>query len=387
VASPNRSIASPADAYEILGRAENGTLVRLTGVRPFPSTKHFGSGATHYETSFDQLHFPAEGADALDTNQHLQRIHAVTRPAGSESAAPARQGEPEEELLAIIPGVELHILQPGTETRVRHPLLGESVHLQSNCFLGDLLGGKFCLEDQERELLVHFRRPVAAGVNAPSARAVFDGVLAALGYTHGCHPWPTYLEHRSDMKVVERWIRPYANRSTRVQLPIQAGRLATGDGENLFQAAAAFFSGTMEEAEIFRRALWLMREASRRDMAFEIRLITLCSIFEGLMHMLTDSQLKSDERELVRSQRWPLLIGRLALPWDQVFAKAFESWQFYRHPLAHGFQRPSNETNTTVFYAYSRLAAAIHILMAKRMGFIGRLDASPLESSGTVQIN
>lgn len=385
VSSPNRSISSAADAYEIIGRTEKGIAVRLTGVRPYPSTTHYGSGATHYESNFDQLHFPAEGSDALNTEQHLARLNAVGGVPDS-AVVPDRKGEPEEDLLAIIPAVELQILQPGTETRVLHPLFGETFHLQSNCFLGEVLGGKFCLEAKKGELFVHFRRPVAAAVNVPSAHTVFEGVLAALGYTHGCHPWPIFQEHRIDLRVVERWIRPYANRSTRVQLPIEAGRLATADGERLFQCAAKFFAGGGDEVATFRRALWLMREATRHGMAFEIRLITLCSIFEGLMHMLAKTVLTADEEKLVRSQRWSRLIIQLGLPWDNVFEKAFESWQFYRHPLAHGFKRPSGETNATVFHAYSRLSAAIHILMAKRMGFVGHLDISPMESAATVEL-
>ncbi len=136
--------------------------------------------------------------------------------------------------------------------------------------------------------------------------------------------------------------------------------------------AAEFFGHDSHEANVLTRTLWLLREACRGGMAFEIRLITLCSLLEGLIHRLENQVISGeDKKSLTRVEKWQAIVAGMGLPWNEVYALVFESWDFYRHPLAHGFQQREDDNPQVTFQAYSGITAAIYILMAKQMGFRG----------------
>ena len=68
-------------------------------------------------------------------------------------------------------------------------------------------------------------------------------------------------------------------------------------------------------------------------------------------------------------------------PGQEGIALAFQLWDFFRHPLAHGFQQKSSETPEMTFRAFSRLTAAIYILIAARMDYSGKTDVSIIEGA------
>jgi len=162
----------------------------------------------------------------------------------------------------------------GTESKLSHPYFGETTSSKCCCFTSEVFGGTFCLEARDGDLWVFYCREIPEGEPiAPSARQIFSGILDAVGFMNACCPWPYYLEHRQDYMVKERWLDATKDCNRDALPPMSKGRLHFGaDAQTLFRQAAEFFSGKTEESELFTRSLWLMREACRKGMPFEIRL-------------------------------------------------------------------------------------------------------------------
>jgi hypothetical protein len=71
-------------------------------------------------------------------------------------------------------------------------------------------------------------------------------------------------------------------------------------------------------------------------------------------------------------------------PW---FKPVVESYNTFRGHLAHGFDPdPQTREFGEELNAYSRISAAIYILMAKQMGFAGKLERSQLEGEELVDL-
>jgi hypothetical protein len=391
-------LVTSADCYRITARTADGVAVTLERVLPKP---HHTNTTTHYRrcrVGFTRLALPAEGIDAMDSAEIRAMLDALPAPtAPAPAATPAAEPAahvPEEDLFALIPQVHLRIRNNGTDTTVRHPFLGELRSSKSNCFVGQVDGGTFCLhEDEAGDLAVYYRRAIDCRSARHATTQVFDGILAAVGYTHGCHPWPFYREHRRHHRVVERWLKAPDECQRHGLLPMQDGHLAhSPEARRLFIAVADFFAAASEEALAYKRALWLMHETCPRHLAFEVRILTLCSLLEGVIHRLEARLLTNDERArhdaggLTRPQKWLRILDLLGLPWADAFERVYRSWDDYRHPLAHGFHERVADDSGPAFNAYSRLTAALHVLLAREAGYAGPIAKSILEGGEMVVI-
>lgn len=415
---------NPDSCFRITGRSPDGTNVELDNVWPLSVHTHTRMGANStYKFRFNKIHLSARGSDAITMAEMRRILDDLNTPAaevtafediGIDDAAnpvpevPAPQASaletplPEasleepltsqrDEAFAIVPDVEL-LIHPNQVTSVTtHPYLSETTSYDHTCFVGQLLGGTFCLEAKDGDVLLYFRRETLLPLDtAIPATQVLSGLLDALKFTHACQPWPYYQERRENDRVVERWILP-SNGCQRDSLtPLAKSRLSySREAQNLFVCAAEYFARDTDAARTTSRALWLLHEACKSGMPYELRLITLCSIYEGLIHGLESSLLSETERARTvhRVQKWQMIFQRLNLPWDGVFEHVFESWEFYRHPLSHGFQERTADSADRTFAAYSRITAAIYMLMAKDMGFEGHMEKSMLEDTELVHIH
>lgn len=183
--------------YRISGTTRDGTPLELDNVWPRAvlTNRSFGSGSTHH-FRFNHIDLPGKGWDAKNLGEILGLLESEPSDAVPSSSEAKPKDPPIEELFAILPGVELLIRPHGTTSETLHPFLGKTTSSLGNCFQAELLGGTFCLEGRDGDLLVFFRREIAS--DSPTARQIFSGLLDAVAFTHGCQPWPFYLEHRRD---------------------------------------------------------------------------------------------------------------------------------------------------------------------------------------------
>src|SRR5260221_1155175 len=377
---------TPEDYLQIEALTPQGLALVLDGVSPLTSNQQsflsVADTADNHSFSCEAIHFPPSGLDSLDTDQVLDRLHEEKVKSGASEAKPRepRKSKPEEEYFAIIPGVKLLICPDAVQSNITHPYHLGSSHVSYSCFYGKVAGGEFCLEEKDGELLVYFRRPLAGATSALSIVSVFDGILKAIGFTHCIHPWTYYRQHRIDHRVEERWVKPSQQCATDGLRPMCEGRfrLAT-DSRSLFIKAVEFFAAGSEQAETFHRALWLLHSSNPHGMAFEVRVLTLCSVLEGLVKEHAGGGLGSNP------DPWKKGIANLCLDWDGWFEKVFQSWKDYRNKLAHGFDvLPSAANPIDIAHVYSRIFAAIYVIIARQIGYTGKLEASMLESRDAI---
>jgi hypothetical protein len=381
----------PKDCYSIEAQTSEAVVVKLIGVHPLPSSsvpKQMVQSSTvaHFDIDFYKLELTPAGTDALDS-AGLNTLFEELRMRSNKPplAADAKTKSPAyDELFALIPNVELKTKNSGLTVVTTHPFFSQSgSSSDSRCLVGKLAGGEYCLEaTDEGDLAVRFRREARAAIDGPSAREVLAGMLVAVGLLHSCNPWPFYLEHRSDHRIVERWVKAPDNCQRDCLEPMSLGPFEK-DAEGLFCTAALFFAAQNDDAQHISRALWLMREGNSKGLALEVRLLTLCSVLEGIAKRYTPSG-----QRIQCEAQWKLAMANADVPWDQWFASVHSSYKEYRNDLAHGFDPSLNDQKSSnfIFNAYSRITAAIYILMARRMGFKGELWRSRLEGRATIRL-
>ncbi|MGB0744666.1 MAG: hypothetical protein ACPGSB_09075 [Opitutales bacterium] len=385
---PTISVRS-SDCFQVRAKTEAGIPIMLEGVSPMTgrgrfSYSHAGGSRSHEKIRFYRISFPAAGMDALNSEEHREHLYrACGKPSGTEDTHAKRT--PKDEFYAILPDVELRIINGGTETETKHPFFGKLHSSHSDCFTGEVAGCEFCLEKHEAGMRIDFHCPV--GQSTPEeARAKFDGLLQAIALIHGCNPWPDYFCHRRDHQVIERWMLPRANLQSQPLRPLSDGDLfvySSDKGEKLFLAAASFFAKPSVDASRFNKALWLMREACRGDTPQEISVLTLCSVFDGLIkpHRGRKPSGKMNGK-LLKQYRWiDPIKSKLGMDFD-FFEPAIEYWDTYRNPLAHGFgfDQALPEDKLDILDAYGYLFGAIYRVMAHQIGFTECLPQSMLGS-------
>jgi hypothetical protein len=132
----------------------------------------------------------------------------------TEAPAPDNRAEEQpnlqhDELFAVIPNDELLIHPDQITTVTTHPYVSETTSFDHTCFVGQLLGGTFCLEAKDGDVMIFYRRETQFPLDrAISVSQAMSGLLDALKFTHACQPWPYYQERRENDRVVERWILP-----------------------------------------------------------------------------------------------------------------------------------------------------------------------------------
>ena len=159
--------------------------------------------------------------------------------------------------------------------------------------------------------------------------------------------------------------------------------------------AARFFSGNSERVSQFRQALWLLRESSQDGTPKEVSVLTLCSVFDGLVDPFRNrspigkscGESNRGRKRRLREQRWITPIEKgLGMPFEW-FEPAIDSWDKFRNPLAHGFNQAEMRSTTELIDAYSRLFGAVYMLMARQMGFSGTMNPSRFENRKAVDFS
>lgn len=377
-----------SDCFEVRAQTEKGVPILLEGVTPVIGRgsshySHAGGSRSHERIDFQRVAFPAGGMDAMNSEGHRQHLRQAIGKESEVDEAPTKR-IPKDEFYAILPDVEQRIFNGGTETETKHPFFGKLSSSNTDCLTGQVNGGEFCLEKHDTGMLIHFHCPVE-GSTQEKARSKLDGLLQAIAFIHGCNPWPDYFCHRRDRRVVERWINPRAQLQREPLRPLSDGDLisySSGKGEKLFLAAARFFAQASEDASRFNKALWLMREACREGTPQEISVLTLCSVFDGIIKPHRGKKKEGDD---LRQYRWINPIeSKLGMAFD-FFEPAIEYWDIYRNPLAHGFgfdEAPS-EDQLEILDAYAFLFGAIYQVMARQMGFKESMPQSMFGSKPT----
>lgn len=326
-------VITEKDHLTIEAITDNGLPVRLEEVHPYfsSSPKQYVNGGgtvTHRQLGFHRLSLLAIGQESLNADELR--------------ASATCPEDKEESFFARLPSVKLRLLNGGVSQTTKHPYhRGEGFSGTTQCYSGKMLQGEFCLEQtDEGDLTVSYRRQIPTDPTAPSLSTISQAFFAAVGLLHSCNPWPYYYGQWQGRRLVEKWLKAPADCQRDCLEPLAIG-IRHENAAALFQKAAEFFAAGGADADYYRQALWLMREACRKGAPMEIRLIALCSILEGL-HKRNFSGGET------KRECWQRSFAKSGICWDEKFDAMFDSWEFYRNKLAHGFDpHPESESRPT----------------------------------------
>jgi hypothetical protein len=194
-------------------------------------------------------------------------------------------------------------------------------------------------------------------------------------------------------------------------------------GDSLGNPSLDFFSAKTEATKRIATLLHIARQAGAPHVAFDLGLVGLCTVFEGVVDALfkearlnetlieesTELQAFKKAREevldqiaaqgdldagykrlqsviqaaeVVRKREKVIAIAKhLGLDWESTLKPAFHAWDTERHPGAHGaYNQESDEAVIAErMFSKSRIAGGINLLVAKRIGYKGLAIRSMLE--------
>ncbi len=373
------------DCFQIEAVTAHGLPIRLEDVSPrFTRTSsnfvNRGGSVTHRELGFHRISLLPIGQEGMTPAE--QRAENITLSVVKPDQPSGWPADERESFFALIPSVKLKLMNSGVTKTTKHPYHErEGFSGNTSCYTGKILNGEFCLEQTDAgDLSVSYRRSSRGTESEPSVKTISEAFMTSIGLLHSCNSWPYYYSQWHESRLVDRWIKAPAVCQRDCLEPLGVS-IMDENAADLFTKAVEFFAKGGDDAEHYKKALWLMREACRNGAPMEVRLLTLCSVLEGLHK-------RNFSGGGTKRERWQNSFAKAGLNWDQHFEAMFDAWEGYRNKLAHGFDpHPGDEKSPDlVFNAYSRITAGIYILMAKRMGFTGTLWRSRLEGEATVSI-
>lgn len=372
------------DLFSLRALAHNGLVVLLDCLIP-NNTNHISVGGNKvhtYTMKCERIHILPTDLESM-TSTDFHALLNSTPTADSNNVPP----EPTQKSIitaAMLPNVKFTLGNKGSTIKESSPRWKERTRTSVTYTDGQILNGRYLLEALGDDVLVKFQTELQQNPCAEvSAEAVLDGLLQAFGFTQSCQPWPyfRYEEHGSQM--VLRWCRSPQDCQRSMYLPFKSKWVFEPNATNsLFEMAAAYFATNKPHGPLFKRILWLCREACREGIAPAVKLLTLCSALEGVLFRLAPEAIR--KMEASTQNKWRLAFEHLALDWAGTFKQVFENWRYYRNVLAHGFGTRSDDESDPLraTFAACQITGTIYALMAQEFGYKGRIVLSELE--GTV---
>jgi hypothetical protein len=399
-------VLKPLDCWKLEGRLEGLFGVSTNQLTPAPH-RRITAGIQILTFFLHGLDLEIAAPNRQTTNQFRKKFGQL----------PLKGAKRRIEFFAQLPKTELMFLNAGTETTVKHPFLGASgSSSRIDTYVAETRDFEFALVERDGDLHIHARsRPGYSGRNRSEDKRLMQGLLTAVGFIHGVHPWPcrqrAYLNGRMWLNCV-RAPEPRAN--TRYP-PFPCG-YAIGMNTNdpklsvgrSFILAAEYFGAGGRLAESISSLLHFYREATDPGTHFRLGTHALCSIFEGLVRTIVEEitatqpegktaagRFASAQAEAVAALKDRLgdsaerrrLLGlissaqmfsiqnevkrvckHLSLPWDDLFAVHFAAWKAERNPTHHGRLSDSRDVE---FHNQALIASGITLLILRVVGYHG----------------
>ena len=322
-------------------------------------------------------------------------------------------------------GIKTPFLNEGTTHTVENPFLGKTTESKLDTFLAESSIGTIAWFQEGNDLQVHLRRKSAESSQGAieSDEKLVEAVLRSVGVAHGVNALPFYFEHQRDSILVAASLRPRFRAPSPSLNPFWEGLVVREPCCRKFVSIAAeFFSNSDLSDGVLRQLLWLFHDSDQSKIPHPIRILSVCSLLEGLVNYLLGLKLaapsefgnvKKQAVDWAMSQtsasaiaeqpfwgrlvgylkgwgfvrpeeKWQALCAKLKLPWEGEFRSYYETWKRMRNPLAHGSHDGEMSSNDCrdMMLGLSRLGGAFITFLAAHMGYRGPIQISPLEKQG-----
>lgn len=311
---------------------------------------------------------------------------------------------------AIFRNTKLMMVNKGVKEKRLHPFLGETSTEREEVWIGEALGGEYCLHQAGDHLEAHFRHQAETDEEAMTQ---FWCLIDAVSLIHAILPWPTYRQHRRDGTLLERELALHGAMPQGRFVPFRkSDTYGNASAGSLLASLALLLSNSAKvHRQRLRRLLWVYRGADTTTAPFPTQLIGVCTVVEGLVELLLEEKVPvppdflalRTEASNWAAARFPenpharRLAGYIKgwhyqdrrTSWHTAFDPLFPDkpewldelsgiFNKHRHGLAHGnFDRILTDDSHGDLQALSRLAGLVNLTFAAMAGFEGRLLEAP----------
>ena len=387
------------------------------------------------EFSTNRIELTPTGLDCLTSQQIYEMQQQANQAAGIAAATNAAANATTDEAAptpsvrvtfhAVLPDFKLIEHNGGTETTSKNAFLGESTRSTSDTFNSEMPEWEYGLVERDGDLHVHFiSKPEHKSLGEDHDWQLFHAFLQAIAFTHAQHAWPFSVEHRRDGKLLLERIQlndavadsPHAPFTDRLAFNNLTKKL-TWKFEKALEDAYAFFSSNSKVGREAENLLFILREATNRGIPQQIRLLSLCSLFESLVRVIYAEKIepitakevvefqkaKQEVCEALKTKTQPAyqrlmailtpaepvnirmqfdaVVEHLDLKPQNKWQELFDLWRKFRNPVSHRMSK-SNKAEEAVkddVIAESRIAGAINCMVLKLMNYSGYVRLSAYE--------
>jgi len=366
-----------------------------------------------------------------ETFQLLDKVAAKREASGPSAKPTERDPIGYWSASVMIPGVKVIFKNETTTITEKNPLFGERGRKPGDTLVGKRDGCIYGILQHEDSAEVVFQEQGAdhRSQSLEDFEERLQSLLRALAFVNGWEPWWQRRTIKRGSDVVLDELRPLGQAPVSELAPLS--ERACHFGANiigLINCAWDFFRSD-PGSETISRILHLIRQATQKGTPLAIGLLAQCTLLEGVIEVLharldppakgfTDGvfaaltghlldklaqahpsvmpEMPTPEQSaaLVEAKtRLANFVGsaRLLRPEDKLrrvaahfglsdagfVAPLLKEWKAHRNPLAHGSEKKGAPGETMM--AYSRIAGALYILVAKSMRYSGRIVASRFE--------
>lgn len=366
---PSR-IMNKEDCVRISGLVD-GELFFEAQVFPVGSRVIHYPGSGILELTSEQLHFVPETGDREISTEPTQDAGIYS---GEDICRKSCFSSH-----SIFRGPELRLRDEGTRIEQTNDFLGKAVSSSCDTHVFSGKGWEAALIQIQDELHLHVRsqKSVATDVNDPLT--LVDRVIAAVGFTHGFHPFPLYHEVSIDHCLKARWLSARRELSQSWLAPLgKQARMHSIDGQwrevtSIVPTIADGFRGIPpEKYDQIHTLLWHVLASDTADAPASIKLLIVCSALDGLMKTI-GGDLDNSIKE------WKKAAENVGIPWEGWMSTLMEIRKKHRDSLAHGrFWEFGSESDDSFFTDYPRLGCAFMAIIAAYCGYEGPISANPI---------
>ncbi|MHB9008007.1 MAG: hypothetical protein ACYDC1_13860, partial [Limisphaerales bacterium] len=313
----------------------------------------------------------------------------------------------------------------GTETKRKNDFLGESSQSTLDTFHGQMAAWEYGLVERDGDMHVHLvSNPEHQSQGEDHDWRLFRAFLNALAFTHAKHAWPFSVEHRRDGQLITDRVHLHEDVADSPHAPFSKA-LAFNDLTNHLKSsfgvalehAYTFFSGDALLAREVGTILYIFREGTGRGIPKRIALLSLCSLFEGLVRAVHEEQVAprnadaTAEFQRVKNEvceellkkgqpaherlvsilkaaepvnnrmRYEAVIEHLGLKPEAYWQELYGLWSKFRNPMSHRMAKEdkSEDSIKDEVIAESRIAGALNCMVLRLMNYSGYVRHSVYE--------
>lgn len=394
--------------------------VQVSGIRPPHSSTTSPIAAVRdssASTHFERIEIPVTGFGQFSAKQLASLLEQVDQGKTDLIVEPDDDTPLEEtefEHLAVFSNCKLAFQNSSVVRTEEHGFWGKSSSSEMVSWDGEVFGGEFSLMREGDHLKVGFRhRAFSREESMQCAKALF----AAVGYTHGINPWPSYLKVAEGGRVVDEHLRCIVQMQGRyTPLRSRHGHETPDAPTRLIASVAHWLKGLAEdERDDTDHSLWVFRGADNPNVPIPAKLAMIGGVIESLFTAADsatcpesfttlqgeaiawaneiektagDSERASLARRLAGYLKsWPFRDRRVA--WKETFLPLFpgrENWlneifnlyRDHRNPPAHGdFAETMATDGVELIHAIGRLSGFVNLVIAAKAGYKGPILESP----------